>query len=363
MKEEGMRNLFDEIVFRPNNDTTTYDRMRNSSTPLYIWGCGNLAKELYKKLCEKSITVSGVFIDKEYISENMSFEGMRVMTSEEVLSKEGPIDIIVGCAQYDKGLIFKHNLNVSNIFLIASPFETHSKIDKTYLEKKKPELQSLFHLLADDLSRDTLVAFLNAKINNDATFCFRVCKQPIDYFSNKIFKITNFETFVDVGAYNGDTIKLFLAKTETKFNKIYAFEPDNSFYILSDYVQGLNSKNIFTYHTGLWNKKTTLYFDGRESQSSRINAEGSEKIEVDCLDNIVNEPITLIKINISAGVTETLEGAQNSLKNKPKLAIVLGLNRQDLLTVPRYIEGLNKNYKIYLRFNEAMPSRLTMYGC
>lgn len=357
-----MNNIFDKIVFRPKNDETVFNQMKNSRTPLYMWGCGNLAKELYKKLCEQGITISGTFVDKEFFVENQNFNGMRIMTAEEVFSKGGPLDIIIGCAQYDKGLQFKNNSTVANVFFVASPYQTHSAIDMSFLEQNKAELQYLFHLVADDLSRETLVAFLNAKINNDAAYCFTVCKRPIDYFSNDIFEITCSETYVDVGAYNGDSIKLFLAKTKSRFNKIFAFEPDESFDELSAYVQGLGLKNIFIHQTGLWCRKTTLFFDALGGQSSRINAEGTKAIDVDYLDNIVPETITLIKINMSTGVMETLQGAKDALKHKPKLAIVLGLNRNDLLSIPAYIAGLGMNYKIYIRLNEAMPSRLTMYA-
>ena len=41
-----------------------------------------------------------------------------------------------------------------------------------------------------------------------------------------IFSWSEEETYADLGAYNGDTIREFLQMTNNKYNRIFAAEPD-----------------------------------------------------------------------------------------------------------------------------------------
>ena len=46
------------------------------------------------------------------------------------------------------------------------------------------------------------------------------------YFPEDIFKVKNTEVFVDIGAFDGDTLKIFLKKSKQNFKHYYAYEPD-----------------------------------------------------------------------------------------------------------------------------------------
>lgn len=146
-------------------------------------------------------------------------------------------------------------------------------------------------------------------------------------------------------------------------------EPDEENYLaLSKYVAQNRLKNVVTSMLGAWNKKEDLCFSTGKEQASGIYSE-KEKDTVqivtcyaDRIDHIFDEEITLIKINLSNGTKEGIEGCEDIIKKyQPKLAVVVGYDICTILWLFEYLFSLNENYKFYLRFNRGMPSTLTMY--
>ena len=184
------------------------------------------------------------------------------------------------------------------------------------------------------------------------------------YFNNPFFSISNHEVYLDVGAYDGDTIRDFIDTTKGQFNKIMAIEPEKkSFAKLRAYVQSTGMKNIEIYDNGCWNENGNLKLELNE-ESSGISNQGTESIVVKRIDDqFAKEDITLIKINFLYGVTETLSGAKNVLKNlKPNLAITVGFDEWGLIKIPQIIKSLNPDYKLHLRYASPMPARLILFA-
>lgn len=72
-----------------------------------------------------------------------------------------------------------------------------------------------------------------------------------------ILKLNDSESIVDLGAYDGDTIREFTAYTKGKYNKIIALEPDAKSYkkLIKNTAE---MKNLETYNMGAWNEKDIL---------------------------------------------------------------------------------------------------------
>ena len=68
---------------------------------------------------------------------------------------------------------------------------------------------------------------------------------------DNILKLSQNETFVDLGAYTGDTVLEFVGKTQN-YNKIFAAEPDfKNFRKLERNTEHL--ENIFKFNVGIGN--------------------------------------------------------------------------------------------------------------
>lgn len=99
---------------------------------------------------------------------------------------------------------------------------------------------------------------VNFPTKNIFTFAYNqgVAVYGQQYFD--VFDPNDKEAFVDVGAYNGDSIDNFLAWVGKKQYKVYAIEP------LSDMCEEIRNKkipNVEVINCAAWNRKEMLYFN------------------------------------------------------------------------------------------------------
>jgi FkbM family methyltransferase len=207
--------------------------------------------------------------------------------------------------------------------------------------------------MADDVSRREYLAQLRFRLLGD----FESLPAPVSgamYFRDDLFKLSKNEVLVDCGAFDGDTLRLFLDESGNKFDRVIAFEPDPSnFAKLSELVSRLpeDVRQRITLHqaaTGEINEK--LMMDVGIGPSSYI---GSGDLQVDsfALDSLLNDvPITFIKMDIEGSELATLKGAEKLIrKNSPILTISAYHRQSDLWDIPILIHSLNPDYAFHLR--------------
>jgi len=186
---------------------------------------------------------------------------------------------------------------------------------------------------------------------------FATLPPPVEgpiYFREELFHMGEKETLVDCGAFDGDTLDLFLKTKASSFDRIIAFEPDpDNFAKLSNLVNTLRIEI---------RNKITLYQAATGAVQERVKMEigsgpsshlGGGECEVECLtlDSILREvPVTFIKMDIEGSELATLAGARDSLRrDSPILAISAYHRQSDLWNIPLLIHEINPGYSFYLR--------------
>jgi FkbM family methyltransferase len=188
-----------------------------------------------------------------------------------------------------------------------------------------------------------------------------------EYFQPEVIeRLSNTSVFVDVGAYDGDTIRMFLEAVDNNFGAIHAFELDkNNYTKLEAYVADLPieiKSKISLYNYGLYDtKKEVSYISknvGTLMQGEFANANGVLGI-VDTLDNLLKDKkVDFIKMDIEGAEMAALRGAEGIIKEqKPILAIACYhqmrdgafVGSMDLFDIPTYIKSLVPEYKIFIR--------------
>lgn len=115
-------------------------------------------------------------------------------------------------------------------------------------------------------------------------------------------------------------------------------------------------ENLEKYNLGAWDKKETLFFAKKGGRSSHKDENGIP-VNFDSVDNIVNEPVTLIKMDIEGAELKALEGARNTIQqHKPKLYVCAYHRNEDMFTLPLMIKSLDENYRIYFRHHPYLPA-------
>lgn len=113
-----------------------------------------------------------------------------------------------------------------------------------YCVRNADKLQEVYELLADNYSRKVFASIINFKISGDISHLENITATKTEIYRDIIKPNLN-EHYVDLGAYNGDTILEMLEITRNRYVRIYAMEPDRkNFKKLCKNIEG---KIIFTH--------------------------------------------------------------------------------------------------------------------
>lgn len=212
----------------------------------------------------------------------------------------------------------------------------------------RPKYEWIYSKLFDSVSRNQFFNIINFRLSYDLDYMrgFSAIEDK-QYFEDFLNLSEKDEVFVDIGAFDGYTTEEFITRC-SDYKNIYLFEPEEkNIQIAKKRLEKF--QNIDYYQLGLSNKKQTLRFDVSGS-SSKITEEGSVTIEVDRLDDLIDNPITFLKMDIEGGEADALEGAKEIIKKyHPKLAISVYHKADDFWKIPEQIFSIRPDYKIYLR--------------
>jgi FkbM family methyltransferase len=184
------------------------------------------------------------------------------------------------------------------------------------------------------------------------------------YYPKGIIELTDHETFVDVGAYNGDTVLDFIKRTNNKFDSIHAFELDQKNF--QTMAKNIKKENITLYNFGLSNREGMVNYSTGESQSNYTNVihqPDSMGVVVKLDDILDDSKATFIKMDIEGAELEALQGAKEIItEHKPKLAICTYHKPRHLWEIPFFIKSINYDYKIYFRHHSPLEYETVCYA-
>ena len=210
-------------------------------------------------------------------------------------------------------------------------------------------------MLADERSRTIFWEQLACRmtLSTESFSRLSTIEQP-QYFPHDIFHLHPHETFVDGGAFTGDSLQVFLKESACKFRSIVAIEPDPANNkTLQEEVASLDSaleEKITTVQCALGDHQGTVAFAASGSTQSAIGESG-DKVPLQTLDNLlVDETPTLIKLDIEGAERAALIGASKTIRrHQPILAICLYHRPEDIWKIPLQITAINPSYRIYIR--------------
>jgi len=225
---------------------------------------------------------------------------------------------------------------------------------RVYLLEHWDEL-SLFHdALADEKSKKTLVSIIKGRISGKTDY-FREAYSPDKYYPEDVLQFSNQEVFAEVGACRGETLLQFLEHCP-EYEAAYCFEPDkNNLRILYEVVNKLQSKGkIKIIPKGAWDHDGEIGFFSDEATSlSRVteeNGANSNLIETVRIDDVVDKPITYLKISAMGAEPRVLRGSAEQIKkNHPKVCVCVSYSGEAILNFWNYLRELVPGYRFYLR--------------
>lgn len=351
-----MENIF-------NNLTSVWTRLKTDNKPVVLYGMGDGADKVLNAFEHFGITASAVMASDDFVR-GQSFHGFKVKKLSEVEVEYGDFNIALCFAsQLDdvmntiKSVAEKHTTLVPSV-----PVFGDNLFDDNFITENKDDIEKAYNLLADELSKKVYENVLKFYYTGELSLLDEITTDKDEAFNN-ILRLGNSEVYVDLGAYNGDTIDEFLHYCGGSYRKIIAFEPNSkNFAKLQSHCENL--KNIDLWQLGAYNRNTILTFNNKAGRNSAI-AETGSATRVACVDSILcGMAASYVKADVEGADFETLLGMKNTLQNfKPKLNFAAYHRFEDIFRLPILINRLNPEYKIYLRHHPYIPAWDTNLYC
>lgn len=336
-----------------------WEKLKNTNKPIMLYGFGDGADKILKVCQGKNIKVSGIFASDNF-RKNIIYKGFKVYKYSEV-----PFDdfiILVAFGTYLDGVIQEiHKMSKKyELYAPDVPVYGAGVFDDEFVNAHRQEIDKAYNYLTDTLSRNVFMDTLNFKLTGEIKYLRDTHKDEV---FNNILKLNDNETFVDLGAYNGDTIREFLKYTNNKYTKIVAFEPDmKNFIKLNNFIKDNDLQNIITYNVASNINNENIIFGAKSSRGSSAADIGIE-IQAKCVDSLDLE-ISLLKMDVEGFEKQTLLGAKNTIKKyKPKLNVAAYHRNEDFFSLINLIKDINPEYKIYLRHHPYIPAWDTNIYC
>lgn len=334
-----------------------WDKLKAEKRPIFIYGMGDGAIKIMSVFKAKEITVSGIFASDDFVRGH-SFEGFRVHKLSEIEEMvEDFVVVLAFAAGYQeivdkvKEIASRHTLYVPDVPVVGRGLFTYE-----YCTENADKLQQVYDSLADDYSRKVYANIINFKISGNIEYLSSVTTAKEEIY-RKIIKPGLNETYVDLGAYNGDTIKELMEFTHGKYNAIYALEPDRkNFKKLTKFVDGM--PRVYAYNAAAWSIDTELPFAAKAGRQSAITADSDNLVAARCVDSILGKrPATIIKMDVEGFEREAIWGSSRTISQyAPKMMVSLYHRNEDIFELPLLIKRLNPAYKLYIRHQLYIPA-------
>ena len=345
------------------DETDIWQFLKEDKKPVVIYGMGNGAEKIISVLKEYGVEVSAVFASDEFVRGH-SFLGFKVKKYSEICEEFEDFNVVLAFASHIESVIenIKRINREHKVFAPDVPVAGDGIFTRKYFEENKEKFELVYNSLADDESRRVYQNIIQFKISGKIDYLLSSTENDKNSIYRDILKLTGNETIVDMGAYDGDTIREFTSFTNGKYNHIYAIEPDEkNFKKLTKNTAEM--KNITLFNMGAWNKKDTLIFDKKAGRNSKLSAMGTP-VSVSDIDSLVTDKITMLKMDIEGAELKALEGCRKTISEySPKLYICAYHRNDDMFTLPLKILEMNKNYKIYFRHSRYIPAWESNFYC
>lgn len=342
--------------------TSVWDYFKNTTKQIVLYGMGDGADKVFDEFEKLGIKPYGVMASDDFVR-GQSFRGYTVKKLSDFENELGDFDIALCFASqlpdvmsHIKYVAEKHTLLVPSV-----PVFGDNRFNKDFILENESLFEKAYSLLEDDLSRKVFMDIISFQYSGDLKYLDSCTTGKDEAF--KILDLGSDESYLDLGAYNGDTVDEFLSYTGGNYKSITAFEPNvKSFKKLSEHCADMPNVNLW--QLGSYNKNTVINFNTKSGRNCAIDENGipTQVARVDTI--LCGKRITYAKLDVEGAEKETFEGMENTLKLfKPKLNVAAYHRSEDIFALILQLKELNPEYKFYLRHHPYIPHWDTNLYC
>jgi FkbM family methyltransferase len=378
---DELRGILDEApsAARQREGRLVTALLAKPSTPIVLFGAGSLGRRTLALLRVHGHEVAA-FLDNDQRLWGSNVEGVPVLSPEDGSSRyaahglalvtiwraEGGHDFAVT----REGLLARGWTWVESFISLfwgyasdALPYITIDLPSKVL--EAKGEIEATATLWSDERSLREYVDQVRWRLTAD--FAVLSPAEPDQYFAEGLVHVGPNEVFADCGAFTGDTL-LDVAGRVGSWRAYHAFEPDPAtFSALQEVVSTLPETLRATVHlhrAATSDRRGTARFSATGLGSAKLSAGGTYEVECVSLDDVLGaSPPTFVKMDIEGAEAAALAGSQTVIADgRPLLAVAAYHYQADLWELPRLVDEISQDYRLFLRPHAAEGFDAVLYG-
>lgn len=344
-----------------------WEYLAQQTKPVVLYGMGDGAVKIMEVCKDYGIPIRGIFASDEFVRGH-SFMGYPVERLSQLEERLGEFIVLLAFGvDYDEMIqrIFdiaqRHELYAPDVPVFGGGLFTHAY----YLQHQK-DFDGVYERLADAESRRIFANMVNYKISGKLCYLADTMGSREEDFGS-ILQFGEGERYLDLGAYDGDTVLEF-TRHAPQYRSIIALEPDTKNYKkLLAAVERAGLQNVTCHNLGSYSHAATLTFANLAGRNSALAQEGKKlrEVQVTAVDTLLQgAQVTYIKMDVEGAEEETLRGCRETLQKwRPKLSVAAYHRNSDLFLLPQLIWQLQPDYRLYLRRHKYIPAwEILLYG-
>lgn len=339
---------------------TVWERAKETKKPVLIYGTGNGADKIINELNRLDIEISGVFASDGFVR-NRKFRGFPVVSYSEARKQFGDFLALISFGS-QRPEVIENFIRISRETETCSvdvPVYGDTIFNRAFYDRHKSEIEQVRAMLSDEKSVQVYDNIINFKLTGNMQLLFD-CETPKEEACKNILKLSDHEIYMDLGAFNGDTVEEFIHNVSS-YKKIYAAEPDiKNFLKLEKNTQQL--EKIERLNVCISDFSGEITFSKHGGRNGGADSKGNT-VKCTTVDEILKgEGVTYIKFDVEGLENEAINGAKATIKRcKPKMLISCYHRSEDIFTIPLQIMAIRNDYKVFIRHNPYVPAWDTQF--
>lgn len=333
-------------------------KLLNESDAIYLYGAGIYGQRMIdfiEKYAKKNRDKIVGFLDDTADKQGRTLLGVKIYNPLECLKSYNNELILICCDERGHEIIYgnllKYNVPKEKIVIPEISFVDFNQ-SSSFIRENIGKIEKIFDSCVDDLSRKTFINVLKYRIAHQPELLSEISVELKNrYFEPGIVECGKDCVYLDCGSYIGDTLKQFIEYTNRHYKKAICCEAvQKNALLISDLVKSEKYENVEVYNIGTWNENTEVMFVEAGEKSGYIGSEGTTKIIVKTIDDILaGQKVDIVKIEVDGAEYESLQGMEKTIQAyNPIIAISVYHNTSDILLIPEKL--IESGYKLFLRY-------------